>query len=78
MLQDHVNRWRLVADGAPLTTHSSELLPVLFDSRPAMLKIARTAEEERGNRLMVEWAGRGAATVLACDGPAILIERASG
>lgn len=78
MLQDYVRQWSLVADGPPLTTHSSELLPVLFGGRPAMLKLARTAEEARGNRLMADWSGCGAASVYAIDGPAIVLERATG
>jgi streptomycin 6-kinase len=43
-----------------------------------MLKIAGHAEEQRGAALMQWWGGDGAARVLALDGPAVLLERASG
>lgn len=78
MFEPYLGRWSLAADGEPLTTHSSDLLPVSCNGRPAMLKIARTSEEERGNRLMAAWAGNGAAAVLAQDGPALLLDRATG
>ncbi|HEY5712471.1 MAG TPA: aminoglycoside phosphotransferase family protein [Allosphingosinicella sp.] len=78
MFEEHLRRWALVEDGAPIITASSHLLPVLFDGRPAMLKVAKTEEEERGHRLMAWWDGEGSAAVLAQDGPALLMERAMG
>lgn len=42
-----------------------------------MLKIASTPEEIRGSTLMTWWNGDGAAKVLAQEGAAILLERAS-
>lgn len=71
-------RWRLVADGAPVRTPSSDLLPVLLGGQPAMLKCARVDEEERGNAVLAWWAGDGAARVLAREGAAVVLERASG
>ena len=41
-----------------------------------MLKIAVESEEQLGGFLMSWWAGRGAAQVLAHEGPALLMERA--
>lgn len=43
-----------------------------------MLKLARTFEERRGNLLMAWWDGTGAAPILEHDGPALLMERATG
>ena len=43
-----------------------------------MLKIARAAEERRGASLMTWWDGDGAARILAHDGAAMLLERATG
>lgn len=77
MFDDFLDRWKLTPDGDPIRTHSSDLLPVLFEGRPAMLKLARYAEEVRGGRLLAWWAGRGAAPVLALDGDALLMERAN-
>ncbi|SDB91285.1 streptomycin 6-kinase [Sanguibacter gelidistatuariae] len=74
----YVRRWGLVPDGAPFSTPSSHLLPVRHDGVPAMLKVARIAEERDGARLMVWWAGRGAARVLLHDDAAIVLERALG
>jgi streptomycin 6-kinase len=74
----YLARWNLVADGAAITTPSSLLLPVRHRSEPAMLKIAREEEERRGGRLMAWWDGDGAARVLAQDGHALLLERATG
>jgi streptomycin 6-kinase len=43
-----------------------------------MLKVALAEEERRGGLLMAWWAGDGAARVLAQDGGALLLERATG
>lgn len=74
-----LRRWRLRQAGDPHTTASSMLFPVLTDDgTPAMLKIARTDEEERGADLLAALDGRGAARILRRDGEAALIERATG
>jgi streptomycin 6-kinase len=78
MFEDYLTRWRLTPDGEPITTHSSDLLPVRRAGVPAMLKIAREAEERWGGYLMTWWSGDGAAPVLAQDGAALLLERATG
>jgi len=77
-VQACLRRWSLVADGEPVTTPSSILLPVRRGGEPALLKIARAEEERRGGRLMAWWDGDGAARVLAQGGEAILLERATG
>lgn len=69
--------WRLAPDGEPITTHSSILQPVKHHGEPAMLKIATGDEERRGAALMVWWNGEGAARVLAHEGEALLVERAT-
>ena len=76
MFDEYLERWDLVADGGPVRTMSSDLLPVRCGAKPAMLKVAREPEEQRGNRLMAWWNGRGAAPVLAQEGDALLMERA--
>jgi streptomycin 6-kinase len=78
MFEVHLAEWDLVADGEPVRTHSSDLLPVLRNGEAAMLKITRFDEEKRGNRLMAWWNGDGAARVLASRDGAVLLERASG
>ena len=74
----YLARWHLIPDGDPITTHSSNLLPVRRGAMPAMLKIAREAEEKQGGLLMTWWDGDGAARVLEHDGEALLLERATG
>jgi streptomycin 6-kinase len=75
---DHLARWGLTPDGEPIATRSSDLLPVRRTGVPAMLKVAREAEERWGGHLMSWWGGDGAARVLAQDGAALLLERATG
>lgn len=77
-ISDYLTRWNLTPDGAPMTTPTSHLLPVRFNSLPAMLKIAAEAEERFGGGLMAWWDGGGAAGVYASDGEALLMERAEG
>jgi streptomycin 6-kinase len=78
MFDAHLSRWGLEADGEPIVTHSSALLPVRRGGAPLMLKVARAPEERAGARLMVWWDGDGAARVLEHDGDALLMERALG
>ena len=73
-----LERWALLPDGPPTTTPSSHLIPVRYRDTPAMLKVPRLLEERDGGRLMVWWAGRGAAQVLLHDDDAIVLERALG
>lgn len=70
--------WRLVADGAPLATHSSKLLPVRRDGKPAMLKLSTAPEEIAGAAVLAWWRGQGAAEVLELEDDALLIVRAEG
>jgi streptomycin 6-kinase len=78
MFDDYLVRWGLTVDGEPIATRSSDLLPVRRAGMPAMLKIAREAEERWGGLLMDWWGGDGAARVLAQEGDALLLERATG
>jgi streptomycin 6-kinase len=78
MFDAYLDRWGLARDGDPITTHSSDLLPVRSGHVPAMLKVARSDEERRGANLMARWNGNGAARVLAHHEDAILLERARG
>jgi len=75
-----LTRWGLVADGKPIRTHASYLLPVLRDSAPAMLKLPEVEDERRGYLPLEYWNGDGAARLLARseNGNAMLIERAVG
>ncbi|HEY0247038.1 MAG TPA: aminoglycoside phosphotransferase family protein [Gryllotalpicola sp.] len=71
--------WRLTADASPVVTPTSEVTFVRTrDGSPAVLKIARLPEEQRGNALMAWWPGEASAHVLAHIGPAVLLERAAG
>ncbi|MFD1282032.1 aminoglycoside phosphotransferase family protein [Methylobacterium goesingense] len=78
MFEAHLTRWGLVPDGAPIATQAAHLLPVLKDGRPAMLKLSHEADERLGGVLMEWWGGDGAAQVIARDGDALLMERATG
>ena len=72
----YMSRWHLVADGTPVRTASSYLVPVTRDGYPAMLKVTSDPDERRGNHLMTFWNGPGAAAVLEHDREALLLERA--
>lgn len=74
----YLDRWALSPDGDPIVTRSSRLLPVRHAGAPAMLKVAVEPEEKWGAGLMIWWGGVGAARVLAHEGDAILLERATG
>lgn len=74
----YLSLWQLTPDGAPIITHSSHLLPVRWQGRAAMIKVALEAEEQAGSRVMRWWDGEGAAQVYAHDGDVILLERAEG
>ncbi len=76
MFDAYLDRWRLVPDGEPISTHTSDLLPTRRGTERVMLKIAREAEERRGAALMAWWDGVGAARLLEHDGDALLMERA--
>ena len=71
-------RWGLTPDGESIVTPASDLLPVRWRGAPAMLKIAREAEERRGGALLGWWGGEGAVRVLAQEGDALLMERVVG
>ena len=78
MFDSHLHRWSLIQDGEPIITHSSQLLPVLWQDRPAMLKVAADIDERYGALLMQWWDGDGAAYVFAREDDAVLLERAMG
>ncbi len=78
MFAPYLDRWSLIADGEPILTHSSRLLPVLWQDRPAMLKVATDKDEQYGALLMQWWDGDGAAHVYAHEDDAVLLERATG
>jgi streptomycin 6-kinase len=75
---DYLSRWNLTPDGEPITTPTSRLLPVRKGDEPAMLKVATEHEERWGAGLLVWWNGDGAVRVLAREGDAVLLERATG
>lgn len=78
MFDSYLHRWSLISDGDPIITHSSHLLPVLWQERPAMLKVAVDIDERYGALLMQWWDGDGAAYVYAREDDAVLLERAMG
>lgn len=73
-----LRRWGLTADGAPIVTPASDLLPVRRGAVPAMLKVAHEEEERWGWLVLEWWDGEGAVRVLAREGEAVLLERATG
>lgn len=75
-----LSRWNLIADGAPVRTHGSRLLPVRLGGEAAMLKLSEVEDERQGYRLLEYWDGDGAARLIARsgNGSAMLIERACG
>jgi streptomycin 6-kinase len=78
MLEPYLRQWGLTPAGELIVTHTSQLLPVLSNGQPAMLKVTEDADEKHGHLLLQWWAGNGAARVLAHDDGAILLERATG
>ncbi|QEE61424.1 hypothetical protein FVA74_07415 [Salinibacterium sp. dk2585] len=76
--EDYLARWGLTVVGETLTTPSSTLIPVSFDGREGMLKVARIDEEARGNSVLAWWHGAGAAPVWRVDEHAALLARATG
>lgn len=79
-LKPWLTHWNLIPDGAPLITHTSQLLPVktAIDGVKSMLKVTDDADEQTGNALMAWWDGNGAAQVIAYENEAILLSRATG
>ncbi len=75
-----LNHWKLIPDGTPVITHTSQLLPVrtVTNGMKAMLKITDDKHEKTGNALMVWWGGNGAAQVIAHEKEAIVLEYATG
>ncbi|MBZ9938259.1 3'-kinase [Mesorhizobium sp. BR1-1-16] len=72
-------RWQLVADGAPIETPTSNLLPVIRDGQPAMLKLLKPSSDEGPGLAALRWfGGHGAVRVIEMDGDAVVMERAVG
>jgi streptomycin 6-kinase len=71
----YLKYWNLISDGEPIITNYSKLLPVRYNNRLAMLKIALSSEECTGGELMIWWNGQGAAQILAHKDSAFLMER---
>lgn len=76
MFDSYLAQWNLVADGDPIETPASRLLPVLYGGERAMLKVALDDGEKYGGTLMAWWNGDGAARVYAYDDVALVMERA--
>ena len=55
-----LDRWGLEPDGPPTATRTGRFLPVLYRSRPAMLKVVTEPEERDGARVLTWWAAEGA------------------
>lgn len=75
MFQTYLDRWNLRGDGDVIVTPRAQLLPVIKDGAPAMLKLS---DVEDGGAVLEWWDGDGAARVLASDEGALLMERATG
>jgi streptomycin 6-kinase len=70
--------WQLMDDGEFFRAGNSLLQPVLFEHRPAMLKIPLSDKEQAGVRLLACWDGKAAVNVYRYDADALLMERAVG
>jgi len=70
--------WSLIPDGAPFSTTSSDLYPVRWRGRAAMLKMVTHPDERNGSAALAWFAGQGAVEVLAMAGDAVLMARAGG
>lgn len=78
-LSDFLHHWTLTPDGAPFATPAARFRPVRTAAgEAAMLKVSHEPEERFGAEVMAWWAGDGAARVLALEGDALLMERATG
>lgn len=79
-LSPWLKRWDLIPDGTSFQTRTSQLMPVktAADGTEAMLKVTADRDEQTGNSLLAWWAGKGAAQVIAHEGEAILLARATG
>ncbi|MCC8939145.1 APH(6) family putative aminoglycoside O-phosphotransferase [Bradyrhizobium sp. Arg68] len=78
MFEPYLSAWSLIPDGNPIVTHAARLLPVRRYGEPAMLKLSTERDERLGGIVMEWWDGDGAARVLAREGEALLLERATG
>ncbi len=71
--------WRLEADGAPIETPTSTVLPVLHQGTPAMLKLLKPGSDERdGIAALRHFAGTAAVRLIEAADDAVLMERAVG
>lgn len=77
-LTPYLDRWSLQPDGDPIATLAANLLPVLHGTQPAMLKVSHEPDEIFGASVLEWWQGVGAARVIAREGDAVLMERATG
>lgn len=77
-MTDLMREWHLNPDGDVIRTFASDVYPVRFQGRAAMLKVSRIEEEARGHLLMVWLDGDGAARVYRHEGDALLMERLLG
>ncbi len=75
----YLERWRLIPDGAVITTRAARVLPVRQrGGEPAMLKVVTLEEAKGGEILLSWWNGHGAARLLGSSRDAVLLERAMG
>lgn len=69
-----IGKWSLLPEGDAIETAQGGLLPVNWQGRQAMLKVATSPEEIVGNRLLANWSGM--ADVHQAEGNAVLMARA--
>lgn len=79
-IADYMSRWHLISDGPDFETSTSDLKPVLTkDGAKAMLKVAKAHGKDELTALMLaHFDSHGAVRLLAEEGPASLMERATG
>ncbi|MFJ6024090.1 aminoglycoside phosphotransferase family protein [Brevundimonas sp. NPDC092305] len=73
-----LDRWSLTREGPEIRSHAGHLLPVRRGDEALMLKVSAEADEREAWRLLEWWDGDGAVRLLAHEGDAILMQRATG
>ncbi len=79
LCQPFLRLWQIEADGAPIETPTSTVLPVLHQGAPAMLKLLKPGSDEKdGIAALRHFAGASAVRLIEATDEAVLMERAVG
>jgi len=75
LLQEYIIKWQLHVAGGIKVSSRNFVLPVIYNSQPAVLKIAREGNEDISAAYYNYVGGQGAAQIYLHENSAILIER---